>query len=316
MNISRRSLLPVAAAAFYAPPQRLRVAAPPHTTMAPLHLAIERGYFRNAGLDIEIVPLQRSSDALPVLAKGRLDAAIYSINPPLINAIAKGARIRIVASRNIALPDCGDIGAIYVSSRIGSVSDLKEKRISNAHAASVTEFSLDTALSLAGVPRSTITRVSLQPMEAAAALLRGEVDAIVGSDLTTLAALRNPKVKRLTDLGRLLPGHQYSHIEFGASLLDGPADTGIRFLRAFYRGVREFIAGATPKFLDDFASQAGRDFDSAALRCRKHFVPDGRIDLPSIGRFVTWAFSKGYCEKSIDAASLIDGRFLETAAGG
>jgi hypothetical protein len=98
---------------------------------------------------------------------------------------------------------------------------------------------------------------------------------------------------------------------FGARLLDSDPDAGVKFLAAYLRGAEEFLAGKTPKFHDELAISNGMDPAEARKACRDSFVPDGRIDLPSIDRFVQWARVKELCPIPIQAAQLVDMRFLE-----
>jgi NitT/TauT family transport system substrate-binding protein len=295
---------------------KLRVAGTTNLNLSPLHLAIEKGYFQQHGLEIELVPLARSTDAIPVLAQGGLDAALYALNPPMLNAIGKGVKIRLVAARDQSLPDCGDVGSIYTHPSITTVAGLKGKKVANGHPGGIVEFALDAALQKAGVRPADVELVKLMPTEGAAALLRGEVQALTGPDLSNLKALRRAEFRLLTTMGRTLPGFQWAHVMFGRQLLDGPVDTGARFLRAFLSGLRDYKAGETPAFAIDLARRGGLDEAGIKSLCRTHVVADGHMDLPSLTRFAEWAHGKGYSEKLVPAASLVDGRFLAAGSKG
>lgn len=292
---------------------KLRVAGTVNLNLSPLHVALEKGYFGEQGLEIELVPLARSTDAIPVLAQGGLDVALYALNPPMLNAIGKGVKIRLVAARDQALADCGDVGSVYGRQAIASVAGLKGKRVANGHPGGIVEFALDAALEKAGVRPSAVELVKLMPMEGAAALLRGEVDALTGPDLSNLKALRRPEFRLLTTMGRTMPGFQWAHVMFGRQLLDGPVETGARFLRAFLRGLRDYRDGSTPSFAMEMAQRGGLDVAGFKSLCRTHVVADGRMDQPSLARFAAWAHKKGYSEKLVPPAALVDERFLQAA---
>ncbi|MFN7923108.1 MAG: ABC transporter substrate-binding protein [Bryobacteraceae bacterium] len=313
--MTRRTFSFLAASAWSpaAAPLRIKVAAAPYLSLSPFHLAIERGYFREQGIELDLATLTRSADVIPVLAKGDIDVALYSISPPLLNAIGKGARIRIVAARDQALPDCSYSASLYARRPITTVAGLKGKRVANGQPAGIVEFALDRALAKAGLSPSDIETVPMRPAEAAAALLRGEIHALTASDLVGMAALEKPEVGLLTTLGRTLPGFQFAFISFGRRLLDGPVDEGARFLRAFFRGAREYAAGATPAFVDDFAAKSGIDARIFRALCRQHVVTDGHVDVASLEKLATWARGKGYSERDVNVAGAVDLRFLEAA---
>jgi NitT/TauT family transport system substrate-binding protein len=266
-------------------------------------------------LEIELVPLTRSNDAIPVLAKGDIDVALYAISPPLLNAIAKGVRIRLVAARDRALPDCGDTGSIYARQGITTVAGLKGKKVANGHPAGIVEFSLDSALKGAGLKPSDVEIISLRPAEAAAAMFRGEIDAMVGPELGNLAALKRPGITCISTLGRARPGFQFGYVSYGRQLIDAPVELGSGFLRAFFRGVKEFAAGATPRYMAEYAERSGLDLKTVQASCRLHTVPDGRVDVGSLETFAKWAYEKGYCEQEIKASSMVDDRFLRAVKG-
>ena len=113
--------------------------------------------------------------------------------------------------------------------------------------------------------------------------------------------------------GLFQPGFQFGFIYFGRNLLDAPVAVGAGFLRAYFRGVREFAGGVTPEFMLNFAANAGRDPKAVAALCRRHVIEGGRINRESVDTFAKWALRKGYCEQPIPPDSLIDEQFLEAA---
>ena len=85
----------------------LEVASVPHISMSPLYLAEESGYFRDAGLQVAIREVTQTSQIIPLVAGGELDAAFVTMHTTFLNAAGKGARIRVVAGRNRVVPGCG-----------------------------------------------------------------------------------------------------------------------------------------------------------------------------------------------------------------
>jgi NitT/TauT family transport system substrate-binding protein len=86
------------------PPQKVRVDSIAIAAEAPIYLAIEQGYFRELGLDVELTRLQGSADTVAMLSSDQLDVGGIAINPGAFNVIARGVDIRLVADRGSTIP--------------------------------------------------------------------------------------------------------------------------------------------------------------------------------------------------------------------
>lgn len=84
---------------IHSKPTKLKVVSYPYLSLAPFFIADEEGYFTEQGLQIEFVKISDTSIALPALIKGNLDVWGGYIDPSCLNAIARGAHIRIVADK-------------------------------------------------------------------------------------------------------------------------------------------------------------------------------------------------------------------------
>jgi ABC-type nitrate/sulfonate/bicarbonate transport system substrate-binding protein len=286
-------------------------------TTSSLHLANELGYFRDAGLDLDILQNGNSLNSLALLAGGKADVVFGAGGIALLNAILKGLPIRIVAGREIASPVCGTVGTIYGLRRIfprglSDASQLKGKRVATGPAVGLAQFALDAHLAHAGLSTSDVNLVSIEFKQSVAALLGGGIDAVVGvdeldRDLTTLSS----EIVHSAGLAQIYPNFQYSYILFGQSLREGSLEDGTRFLSAYLRGAREFARGKTPRFMAEFAATHRLDLKRAVTACRETFSADGAIDRSSLRLFTDWAAKKRFIPRPVTPEELVDGRFLE-----
>ncbi len=294
----------------------LRVSANPHFSMSPLYLAQELGYFAAAGLKVEVKQVPNSSQAIALAAGESLDIVFSSASAAMVNAVAKGARLKIVAGREIAAPDCSDVVTLYGRRSVfpGGIQDLRQltgKRVAANLDASLSGFCVDTILAREGITVQELGILKMRGSESIPALLAGRIDAVFVSDFSRRYRQVADAIFRGVGLSEVLPNHQYSYILFGSTLLDGDPDAGGEFLSAYLRGSREFLNGRTPKFHDELARSNGIDPIAARKACRNTFVPDGRIDFSSLDRFIHWAAIKGHCLEPVPAEQLTDMRFLE-----
>ena len=322
----RRQLFPLAALSLTAcwrrrDPATVRVLAMPYPYMAPLYLASEQGYFTQEGLNVQVESSTASNIAIPMLAGGQADAAFYAISPALVNAITRGARVRIVAGRQFNAPECADtrrlLGARAAFPKgFTEFRQLKGKRVGVSYLASATAFGMDACLSAGGLTRDDIQIVLIKDNEAAAMLTSGSLDVLVStSEEMHLTRLRNKVVlgPALTDA---YPGFMYSYVGFGRRFLDEDPESGVGFLRAFLRGARDFSDGKTPRFLFDLIRRNGLEPDTPNRLCRKGTAVDGRIPEADIQRFLDWCVLRKHVPRPVRAADLVDTRFLERLRGG
>jgi len=300
--------------------QLIRVGVAPYLSMSSLHLGWERGYFREAGLGVDLVASPNSTEAIPLLAGGKLDVAFFSPGPALFNAVLRGARVAVVAGRERLTPDCGTVGDIYTRREafpngLAGFEQLRGKKLAITHKTTVSAFFLDEILRHAGLRTTDVEVPLLRRAEALAALLGGRIDATLSDGHFDKDPARgDPRVIAVKGAIRVLPGFQYSHIMFGSALLDGDPRRGTAFLTAYHRAAEAFQNGATPKFMDDFALSNNLDPKHTREFCRTTFSPDGAIDETSLQRFINWSVEKGFCPQAVDLKRLIDRRFLPAGA--
>lgn len=296
--------------------RKLTVNAAKRLSISSLRLAQELGYFRDAGLEVEIVPSPNPLQGTAAAVGGKLDVLFTGITTAFLNAALKGARLRIVAGREIASSVCGNMGSIYGLRRsfpngLDDLRQLKGKRVATGPSIGFSQFALEAHLGSVGLSLDDVTPVILPSPQAVAALIGGSIDALVlNNDLDRDLAAMSSQVVHSGGLGQVHPNFQCSHIFFGQTLLDSDVDLGGRFLAAYLHGVREFARGKTPKYMEDFAKTNGMDVKRVISACRNTFTPDGEVDMNSLKLFADWAVRKKYVGGPVDVTQLVDQRFL------
>src|SRR5712672_1488401 len=119
-------------------------------------IAIEKGYFREAGIKVEIDDIDTSANTMALLATNRLQIIAGGISAGYFNAIEKDLPIIIIADRvstpighNLMLrPDLKD--------KITTLAQLKGKVIASNGAGSVSPYEVGKMLETAGVAISDV----------------------------------------------------------------------------------------------------------------------------------------------------------------
>jgi ABC-type nitrate/sulfonate/bicarbonate transport system substrate-binding protein len=103
---------------------------------APILIADEEGFFAREGIKLDFVTLSTSvTQSLPALEREKVDVLSGNLNIGFFNAIAKGARVRIVADRGYIDPNgCDFVGIVGRGSLFKSAdpppTQLRGRRIS------------------------------------------------------------------------------------------------------------------------------------------------------------------------------------------
>ena len=83
----------------------IRVVVHPFLSYAPLMVAREEGFFEDEGLDVEFIEMTSTVNLVPMLIQGDIDVLPEPISPGILNAIIRGARIRMVSGKGVWDPE-------------------------------------------------------------------------------------------------------------------------------------------------------------------------------------------------------------------
>ena len=261
-------------------------------------------------------------EAIPLISTGKLDAGMLSFSAALVNAIVRGARLRLVAGRERIVRGCGDGGALFARRGrfprgFDDAASWRGARTSVSTRASYREYGWTQIERYLKLPEGAIQIQSMRNEDAMAAAMSGRLDVIGGGGRPGYRD--DPILKQFerTDiLERVLPDFQYSYVAFGPTLLDADPSLGVRFLRAYLGAVRAFLAGETPQFLDQYAKQSGLDATLVKTSCRDTLSSDGLLKREDLKALLDWCVAKKYVERPMSPEDLIDSRFLEGARQG
>ncbi|MFB7213643.1 ABC transporter substrate-binding protein [Streptomyces sp. NPDC056255] len=255
--------------------------------VAPLQVAVAKGEFAKEGLDVELKVLP-TPDALPLLAKGDVDAQWAAPEAAVMNGINGGFDIKWVAG-NFS-PDPTSKSGLWVRLKDGESADHVEmagrKLGTMIGKGSVIAYPMDTSLKKHGGGLDRISFQQLGSADVLTALQNGGVDS---------AWLLDPIWRKVDGdtkyafLGGQPVGEPLGGLLFGPTLLNKDPDAGVAFLRAYIRTVNTYFAGdykSDPAFVAELAKLMKTD--EATLRS----TPSMRMD---------WEIRKGTTDRLQDA---------------
>ncbi|AWZ19979.1 ABC transporter, periplasmic substrate-binding protein [Roseovarius sp. TM1035] len=230
----------------------------------PIILAEELGYFKEAGLEVEVIAPADPSDPPKMVAAGQADLAI-SYQPQLHMQIENGLPLRRVGTLVATPLNCL---LVLEDGPIRSTADLKGRKVGFS-VAGVEEVLLSTILAQHGHSLSDIELVSVN-WSLSPSLMSGQVDAVIG-------AYRNFELNQMEIEG--VPGRCFYIEEEGVPAYDEliyvanpdsmDAEMIRRFLHATERATQyimnhpqdswEIFAGTSPELQDELNEKAWVD---------------------------------------------------------
>lgn len=245
---------------------------PPRADTAFQLMAKKKGYFQEAGLDVEFINLASETDMTRGLIAGELDTLEGSPGSPLA-AIASGASLRIVGGYLTGVPHL-----LYVRKEVNGPKDLEGKTIGVSAHGDLPHVIVATYLKRNGVDPARVNWVALgRDATRFQSLVIGKIDA-TASNLDFIPLLpKNPDVKVLVGMNAVVPEYlRYTLITSAKTLNSRSADLA-NFAIAYGRGVRYALEHRDETIALALEVAKGTTPEAAAL-VYDTFVKDRLID--------------------------------------
>ncbi|HXQ51736.1 MAG TPA: ABC transporter substrate-binding protein [Stellaceae bacterium] len=296
-----------------------------NTVSPALLVAQEKGFFAAEGLQSELKLLVAGAEEIAVaVASGAIDFGGAGTSGGLFNL---GGQVRIVAGGIHEAP--GFQGLAMVASNRAWDGGLKSYRDLGAHLKTfaVTEVGGPThyALVLAAAKyQFDLGGVRLVPLQSApnemAALIGGQVDATAPPTSSAAHAIQAGSVKLLGYVGDETP-FQFGAVFASLKTANERRDTVERFLRAYRKAARLYhdaFTGPDGKRRDgpdapELLALLGKDLGLGIEDVRfgiSSMDSEGRLDVKDVLRQIEWFKGQGMVKPGVDAAAVIDTRYV------
>ena len=220
-------------------PATIKYGAPtstPDITTVGVYFALENGYFKRDGLDVQVTRYAGSTTAVRALLSGDADVVETGGDTALL-AMESGASIDILMS-----PVARSTDMVVAKKPISSLADLKGKSFAVSAPGSPGDVLGRLLLQKNGVDPGQVQFVALgSPADRIRALLGGKVDSTSGTILViepVLEAIAKGDVKVLASLGEQFPAIPLSYIVAQESVIKSRRDAMVRFVRGYVEGLR------------------------------------------------------------------------------
>ncbi|MBV9121658.1 MAG: ABC transporter substrate-binding protein, partial [Chloroflexi bacterium] len=291
----------------------------------PLYLAADKGYFKDAGVDVELDKLPASSTAmLPVLATGEIDMLAAVPAPAFYNQELQGFAIKVVTSMGEQKP--GRLVSTTLSvvtsqaNSIKELSDLRGKTISVGVQGTPNDITATEAVRQAGLTPGkdvTLHYGAASPADMLTMAKSGGADVIGIPEPTATQAVKQGLVVRWKTSADIVPWYQASFIAASSKFLQDHPDAATAFAKAVVRAARDINATNgtwTPDLTAAEAKWLGVEPDIVTAQGGvPYYDPNLAVSTDSLQRVQDIWFDSGQVKQKVDIKQLVDSGPLNSA---
>jgi NitT/TauT family transport system substrate-binding protein len=290
------------------------------SSSAPVFIAQDKGYFRDAGLDIELKFFDAAQPIAVATTSGDIDFGVTAFTAGLYNLAGKGT-LKVIGGMSREKAGYPLIG--YFASNnayaagLKTPKDLAGKRIAVTQVGSSFHYSLGLLADKYGFKLSDVKVLPLQSLSNAAAALKGEtVDAVLLPASTARTLMDAGGAKLLGWVGDETPWQLGAVFASPKTLADKPLVT--KFLGALARADREYhdvilanVAGGkapinemTKPLLEIIAKYTNLPVEQVVGNCA-YIDPDGKLDVKNVANQISWLQEQGFVDKGFNVDAII-----------
>lgn len=299
---------------------RARIASQFASTDIGHYIAVERGYFRQEGIDAELISFANASEMIPALATDQVEVGGIGGNPATWNAVARGVPLKMVLDKGSVRPGFGYTALVirkevYDSGRGRRLDDLAGLHIAFTPPGKATTNAMPTDVGLQRVGAS-VDQLEIEPLpfpDMVPALANGSIDGAMIVEPFLSRVLRQGSAVQLVGLDELYPNYNIALVGFSRTFYD-QRDAAKRFARAYIRAIRDYnnaVSGRTSADdraqVDAIMAQYTRiDLDSIRQMVPVGLSPNGQFDVASVRDAYRWFRERGFVPEPVSEAQIAE----------
>jgi NitT/TauT family transport system substrate-binding protein len=307
---------------------RVKVGVLKLTSSAPIFVGVDKGFFREYGIEPELIFFQAAAPIATALAAGQVDVGATGLTAALFNIVLGGEKVWIVADKGREWPGY-PLNAIVVQhdlwqAGLRSIEALRGKRIGVTQLGSTFHYQIGNILEKHGLALADVKIVPLQAMSAAMEALKGkQVDAVVLPQPFPGTAEAQSFGKIIAWCGDLFPW-QIATV-FYSKRFAASRERAVNFMKGYVKSSRVYHDAVLVQKDGRLAPGPGYDEVVAITAKYTGARPDviklgfpyqdrnGRLLVEDIGKQMTWWTRHGFMKSVIPLRDVVDTSFVEAA---
>lgn len=298
------------------------------TSSAPIFIAMEKGFFKEQGIEIEPQWFDAAHPIAVATASNKVQVGATGITASLFNMVAGGQQISIVADKGREQKGYSS-SAVLVRTDLWDggvkrIEDLKGKRIGITQTGSTFHYMIGRLLEAKGLKLSDVELVPLGKLSSLMAALQGkQVDAVILNEPNITKVVKDGYGKLVTQVGDVID-YQTSGIFFAPEFMKNEA-AAVRFLTAYIKACRYYYDAAL--VLKDGKHVPGANYEEVVGIIAKHTgapaadiklgLPymdrDGKLLASDIKTQIDWYYKNKMIEKPVDPTQVDNTKLWDAA---
>jgi len=293
---------------------------------APLYVAQDMGFYKDEGLDAQLVWFDAAQPVAVAAASGDIDFGSTGMTAAFLNLAAQGT-LKIIGAGTWEHKGFQSIGFMVsnqaYAAGLTSLDGFAGHSVGITQLGSPLQYSLALMLVKQHIQLSKVRVVGLQSNgNVASALTGGQIDASIMSAANLNAVLARGGGKFIAWLDDEVHGASVTGTVTSTKIANEHGDTVKRFLAAFRKAAKTWDAG----FVDAQGNRADQPSapELIALMAKglnqkpevivqglNYVEPEARINIGDIQRMLDWYEAQGMQKIHIDAKNIIDMRYAK-----
>ncbi len=296
---------------------RIRIGMTTWVGYGPMFLARDLGYFKDAGVDVDLKIIEESSMTMAAIAGGDLDGAASTVDEMM-----KYRSDDLCFKYVLGLDESHGGDGLLTQTDVSSVQDLKGKQVA-LNEGSVSEFWFDVYLQKSGLSPSDVQVTNMTADDAAAAFIAGRVPAAVTWE-PHLTEVRNQGKGKVFVDSSTLPGLIVDTLALKCNVIKDQASDVKAFVKAYYRAIdymkanpekaaeimAKGVGGYLEKPSDFMDAEKGVNFFDRDRNVAFFGTPQ-KSDMGDLIAYASGVWGKaGKIKMKVDAGNLADASFV------
>jgi NitT/TauT family transport system substrate-binding protein len=297
---------------------------PVFNPMAPVYIALDRGYFKDEGLNVELVPMPADvAGIVSQVALGQLQFGMAGPDPGLFNAMERGVEIRLLAS-SVANRETDKTAQLLVrsdlidSGKFKGPADLKGARI--AVPGEQSQFYVQRYLDRANVSADDVTWVRMNFADQLAAMKSGAIDAGWNVEPLATTEANQGLAKTVAITGELFPGANAQALIVSPTFARENPEAVQHYVYAYLRGLRDYYQ-AFVKNEGDRGPVVAPLVNHTPIKDPNMFNvigmhsvdPNGTLNIQTWDPFQDYFLKRGLQNTKLDLSKYVDQQYLNAA---
>jgi NitT/TauT family transport system substrate-binding protein len=317
--------LGLSAGAEAAEPKKVKVGILKLTSSAPVFVGVEKGFFREAGVEPELVYFQAAQPVAVAIASGDIDVGATGLTAGLFNIVAGGEKLWVVADKGREWPGY-PLTALVVQKDgpIHSIKDLRGRKVGITQLGSTFHYMLGNLLEREGLTLADVEPAPLRTLGGMVEALQAHrVDAILVPQPFPATTVEKGFGRILHWVGDKLP-YQVAAI-FYSPKLARDRERAVAFMKGYVRASRYYFDAVLAR--RDGKPVRGSQYDEVVAITARYTEAtpeiirlgfpyqdrDAHLDVADIGRQLDWYHKAGMVTRPLLARDLVDASFLDEA---